>query len=333
MEWAAVDVGTEQQRLSTAASKLEQQLCVGEHPWHTAAGYPAGPQGALRQRMGMVALDLRAAGQEQKLVLHEMHNFLISYEEEEAELQQIIAAAAARACILMQEQSALIEQLDAPGGPGQQQRDLWCRIASLSREQRALLGKQVLLRKRCLRVQQLLDDARRRFDRYISTDQQQQQQLTAEQLAQVADDEVRQQEEDGAGVDEEDVDEADAVMWQEEAAAAPATGVAADEAAGTDAASAPGLSTPQPNQQPPAATGLSTETPAEMWRFWWSEQVGRTPMSCYDRVACGTDGTCCCLLICCVFGRRTAGHAMAGYAGHAGALQRHAATVPACNAC
>jgi hypothetical protein len=286
MAWAAVSAHSDQRMLAAAASALEQQLCVGEHPWHTASGYPAGRLGAVQQRMGMVALDLRAAGQEQKIVLLEMRTLLASYEAEVAELQQAIAAAAARVSYMMQEQDALSEQLLAAGGPGQQWHERQCRYNSLLKEQRALLGRQVLLRKLCLHVQQLLAGARQRFGRYISSADQQEL-LTVEQLAEVADDEVRQQEGDGAGGEQEDVNEADAAMWEEAAAAGPA----GDEAAGMDAAGAPGVDAPaQQTQQPPASAGLAAANPAsgttapELWRFWWSEQVGAHsfPLRCHS---------------------------------------------------
>jgi hypothetical protein len=106
MAWAAVSVTTDARTLAAAASMLEQQLCIGEHPWHTSSGRQAGRLGALQQRMGMVALDLRAAGQEQKLLVHEMRALIGSYEAEVAELQQAIAAVDTKISSMMQEQDA-----------------------------------------------------------------------------------------------------------------------------------------------------------------------------------------------------------------------------------
>jgi hypothetical protein len=221
--------------------------------------------------MGMVALDLRAAGQERNLLQHEMRSLLGSYQAEEAELQQAIAAAAARTGVIMQQQDATSEQLQAAGGPGQQWHELQRSYNSLLREQRELLGKQVLLRARCLRVQQLLRSAELRFGRYISSAGQQQR-LTVEQLAEVADDEVQQQQA-GAGSDGEDADDAEAALWEDEGAAPPAAGPAGN------AAAAPGADILLPEQQGAPGAGSAARAPTasaaatEVWRFWWGEQV------------------------------------------------------------
>jgi hypothetical protein len=222
--------------------------------------------------MGMVALDLRAAGQEQKLVQHEMRSLLVSYQAEEAQLQQAIAAAAARISIIMLEQDALSEQLQAASGPGQQWHELQCRYHKLLQEQRELLGKQVLLRARCVRVQQLLHGAQRLLGRYISSDGQEQQ-LTAEQLAEVADDEVRQQEADGPVGDGEEGDDAEAALWDEEVAASPAAGPGSDDATGTDAAAAAGPAGPAGAGRAAGVPAAGAGAATEVWHFWWSEQV------------------------------------------------------------
>lgn len=70
--------------MQCAGDGLAQQVCVGELPWlGTGVAVDLGSTiGPLKKRMGLVALEIRAARQEKQLVLFEMRSLIASYDKQ-----------------------------------------------------------------------------------------------------------------------------------------------------------------------------------------------------------------------------------------------------------
>lgn len=147
-------VSTQQQAL--AASSLKQLLCNGEAPWASGVAGTAGTGlGPLKKRLGMVALDLRAARVEQQLVRHEIQQLLLSYDDELQSLQGLIDAAEQQLWHDLEQQDSLLQQLSTTLSPDDQH-DLHRSALASQHAAQVHLGRRDLLLQRQTCVKRLL---------------------------------------------------------------------------------------------------------------------------------------------------------------------------------
>lgn len=160
-----------------AAQLLMRQLCEGLIPWAAVGAADAGARGPLAQRMGLVAMEIRAAVHERLLVNYEMRNLLISYKDELAAVDQALAAASMQVDLCLQQQDIML-QFDNPSDEQQ------CQLHGSYRQMKVAMGQRMMLQHRRAAVQQLLAKATALFAPYLGGERQR---PNEQQLADLAD--------------------------------------------------------------------------------------------------------------------------------------------------
>lgn len=166
-----------------------RQLVTGFIPWSAAGSMHTGPLGMLEQRMGLVALELRAAQQEQQLIEYEMMCLMQSLEED------IAAAVAAKTNAQEQQQRQLqhYEELSQRRSLTQAEH---CELHTAYRQMQLASGRQLLISQRIAVLQRLRETAVMLLQPVMTPHQGQQRSLnnslTTDQLVLVADDLMQQ---------------------------------------------------------------------------------------------------------------------------------------------
>eukprot|EP00878_Enallax_costatus_P028803 GHUV01031147.1.p1 GENE.GHUV01031147.1~~GHUV01031147.1.p1 ORF type:complete len:397 (+),score=139.30 GHUV01031147.1:929-2119(+) len=211
--------------------------------------------------MGSVALEIRAAIVEQRLVLYEMKSLLSSYRQDIVAVHQALDAAEIEASAQLQQQDLLMEQVESGALSQQQQHSISCSSVTARDAAKAAYGRRVLLFERQSVLQSLLSEAAAAFAPHLQHINTPSASLSEQQLMAAADEIVLQAAVDAGGDASDDPDdaiddEADLGVDLDQAdstAAAPTPGSSATAAAAVDNSSSPEPVGAVPFDQPVAA--------------------------------------------------------------------------------
>lgn len=149
--------------------ELLQLVISGDFPWDACGGNSQAECRTIQRKMGIIALDIRAAEIDLELVRFEINSFRHSMQQKASSIQQALTAAHAKVQESLVQQDELLVQIEASTAMHE------CFTALCDLHKKEVVARMqcaciILLRKRLSQIQQQQQHADHLFEQYLSGD-------------------------------------------------------------------------------------------------------------------------------------------------------------------